>query len=270
MNDYPPPGQGTPSNAYQGPDGNINRGAPPVQPRMRIRPAGDPPYVVYTLMGITILMFLLQQASSLFLNGTDLPAAMGMKVNELIIRGQLWRLFTPMLLHGSILHLGFNMYALYIFGPGLERIYGHVRFLALFVLAGFAGNVFSFLFTDSPSLGSSTAIFGLLGAEAVFLYQNRRIYGAGGQRALINLVVIAVINLVIGLSPGIDNWGHVGGLLGGVLFAWYAGPVLRVEGVPPYHKLVDERQKRDVWRAGISIWLLFGLLAATTIFFNIR
>ncbi len=270
MNDYQPPNRGTPPNAYQGPDGNINRGVPPAQPRLRSRPAGDKPYVVYTLMGITIFIFLLQQASSLLLNGNDLPAAMGMKVNDLILSGQLWRLFTPMFLHGSILHLGFNMYALYIFGPGLERLYGHGRFLALFVLAGFAGNVFSFLFTDSPSLGSSTAIFGLLGAEAVFLYQNRRIYGVVGQRALINLVVIAVINLVIGLSPGIDNWGHVGGLLGGALFAWYAGPVLRVEGVPPYHKLVDERQKRDVWRAGVSIWLLFGLLAATTIFFNIR
>ena len=206
----------------------------------------------------------------MLLNGVDLPAMLGMKENELILSGQLWRLFTPMLLHGSILHLGFNMYALYIFGPGLERHYGHVRFLALFVLSGFAGNVFSFLFTDSPSLGSSTAIFGLLGAEAVFLYQNRKIYGSVGQRALINLVVIAVINLVIGLSPGIDNWGHIGGLLGGALFAWYAGPLLQVEGVYPYQSLVDQRQKKDVWKAGVSVWLLFGLLAATTIFLNIR
>jgi len=236
----------------------------------QLRARRDTPIVTYSLMGITITVFLLQQASIFLLNGTDLPAAFGMKVNELILDGQIWRLFTPIFLHGSILHLGFNMYALYIFGPGLERAYGRGRYLALYFLAGFAGNVFSFLFTDSPSLGSSTAIFGLLGAEGVYLYQNRRIYGTFGQRALINLVVIAVINLIIGLSPGIDNWGHVGGLLGGVLFAWYAGPVLRIEGIPPYHRLVDERPKRDVWRAGVSIWLLFGLLAVTTMFFNIR
>ena len=270
MTGYQSPNQGGYPDPHQAPGGNANRGMPQVQRRVRVRPAGDTPYVVYTLMGIAIFVFLLQQASSLFMNGVDMPAALGMKVNDLILSGQLWRLFTPMFLHGSILHLGFNMYALYIFGPGLERTYGHGRFLALFVLSGFAGNVFSFLFTDSPSLGSSTAIFGLLGAEAVFLYQNRKIYGAGGQRALINLVVIAAINLFIGLSPGIDNWGHIGGLLGGVLFAWYAGPVLSVEGAPPNYKLVDVRQRRDVWRAGISIWLLFGLLAATTIFFNIR
>jgi rhomboid protease GluP len=104
----------------------------------------------------------------------------------------------------------------------------------------------------------------------VFLYQNRKIYGAVGQRALINILVIAGINLVIGLSPGIDNWGHVGGLIGGTLFAWYAGPVLRVEGVYPHHSLVDERQNSDVWRAGLSICLLFGLLAATTIILNTR
>jgi rhomboid protease GluP len=109
--------------------------------------------------------------------GFDVPAALGMKVNELIIHGQIWRLITPVLLHGSILHLGFNMYALYILGPGLERFYGHWRFLTLYLLAGFAGNVMSFIFSPNPSLGASTAIFGLLGAQGVFLYHNRGIYG---------------------------------------------------------------------------------------------
>lgn len=270
MNNYPQSNRGTPPNSFHETSGGVSGARTSFRQRFRMRPAGESPYVVYVLMGVIVFVFLLQTASSMFFNGADLPAAIGMKVNESILDGQLWRLFTPMLLHGSILHLGFNMYALYIFGPGLERTYGHGRFLALFVLSGFAGNVFSFLFTDSPSLGSSTAIFGLLGAEAVFLYQNRKLYGVVGQRALINIIVIAAINLVIGLSPGIDNWGHVGGMLGGALFAWYAGPVLRIEGVPPYHSLVDERQKKEVWRAGVSIWLLFGLLAATTIFFNIR
>ncbi len=99
---------------------------------------------------------------------------LGLKVNELIVQGQYWRLLTPMFLHGDILHLGFNMYALYIFGPSLERYFGHLRFITLFVLSGFAGNVLSFMFSAAPSLGSSTAIFGLLGAEGVFLYRNRQ------------------------------------------------------------------------------------------------
>jgi rhomboid protease GluP len=215
---------------------------------------------------VTVLVFILQAASQYILNGVDVPAGLGMKVNSLILDGQLWRLITPMFLHGSILHLGFNMYALYIFGPGLERHYGHWRFLLLYFLSGFAGNVMSFLFSASPSLGSSTAIFGLLGAEGVFLYQNRGIFGSTAQRALGNIITIAVINLVIGLSPGIDNWGHIGGLLGGTLFAWSAGPRLRVEGIYPAVSVIDDRETGDVLRAGIGVGLLFALLAAATIY----
>lgn len=259
MTNYNPPPDGSPSPEVQ-----------PVRQRVRVGLPSSRPMVVYTLMAIMISVFLLQQASQFLMNGVDIPGMLGMKVNNLIIDGQLWRLITPMFLHGSILHLGFNMYALYIFGPGLERNYGHGRFLALFMLSGFAGNVLSFLFTDSPSLGSSTAIFGLLGAEAVFLYQNRQVYGQVAQRALMNIALIAAINFMIGLSPGIDNWGHLGGLLGGVLFAWSAGPKLRVEGVYPNQKLVDERESGEVWRAGVGVGLLFAFLVAATMFFNIR
>ena len=173
-----------------------------------------------------------------------------------------------MFLHdtSSILHIGFNMYALYIFGPGLERYFGRTRFLALYLLSGFAGNVGSLMFsTPIPSLGSSTAIFGLMGAQGVFVYQNRELLGAGARRALNNIISIAAINLIIGLSPQIDNWGHIGGLIGGSLFAWFAGPILRVQGTPPELSLTDEREPGDVVRAGIWVGLLFSFLAAVTI-----
>jgi rhomboid protease GluP len=157
------------------------------------------------------------------------------------------------------------MYALYALGPQLERYYGHGRYLLLYLLGGFAGNVASFIFSPYPSLGSSTAIFGLLGAEGVFLYQNKTLFGRYAQRALTNVVVIAVANLVIGLSPGIDNWGHVGGLAAGTLFAWFAGPHLRLEGVAPLISLVDEREKGQVVAAGTIVGALFAILAAVTI-----
>ncbi len=221
--------------------------------------------VTYTLMGITIFVFLLQMGSE-FMTGQDYPALLGMKANELIIQGQLWRLITPVFLHGSIFHLGFNMYALLIFGPGLEHQYGHGRFLALYMLAGFAGNVLSFLFSPPPSLGASTAIFGLLGAEGIFFYRNREIYGKIGQRALINIIVVAGINLVIGLSPGIDNWGHIGGLIGGAIFAWFGGPLYRMEGISPVVRVVDIRQTGEVILAGVGDFSLFALLAAIKIF----
>jgi rhomboid protease GluP len=233
---------------------------------VKLRLPAEKPTVAYALMGITIVVYLLQLATQSLLVGYDLPAVLGVKSNELIIAGQLWRLFTPMLLHASIIHIGLNMYALFIFGPGLERNYGHGRFLTLYLLAGFAGNVMSFIFSTANSLGASTAIFGLLGAEAVFLYQNRKIFGRSAQRALVNLVTIAVINLIIGLQPGIDNWGHIGGLLGGVLFAWFGGPVLSVEGIYPDLEVVDSRPRSQSYLAAIIVGLLFAGLALLVIF----
>ena len=226
------------------------------------------PIVTYTILAVTVLVYLLQMATQYSGTGIDLPAAWGMKVNNLIVAGQFWRLITPVFLHGSIIHIAFNMYALLIFGPGLERFYGHGRYLALYFISGFAGNVASFLFSSANSLGSSTAIFGLLGAEAVFLYQNRKLYGQRAQRALINLVVIAGINLVIGLQPGIDNWGHIGGLLGGTLFAWFAGPVLRLEGSYPNLTLTDQRGSSSSWLAGLGVFALFSVLAMLGVYFK--
>jgi rhomboid protease GluP len=242
----------------------------PARPQQRpvLRSPALRPLVTYSILGITIFVFFLQlasEATGYTVGGVDLPAAMGMKINVLIVEGQYWRLLTPMLLHGSILHIAFNMYALFIFGPGLERHYGHWRFFALYVLSGFAGNVISFVFSPANSLGSSTAIFGLIGAQAVFLYQNRDIFAGAARQALGQIVTIALINLFIGLSPGIDNWGHVGGLVGGVMFSFLAGPILSLEGYSPYVSIKDKRESRTVILAALSVGLLFFVLAGLTI-----
>jgi rhomboid protease GluP len=221
------------------------------------------PWVTYALLGVTLLVFSLQLLSKALFGGLDFPAALLLKDNAAILHGEVWRLITPTFLHatGSILHIGFNMYALYILGPGLERHFGHGRFLALYLLSGFAGNVISFVFSPQYSLGSSTAIFGLIGAQAVFLYRHRVLFGQGARRALVNIITVAVINLIIGLSPGIDNWGHVGGLIGGTLFSWLGGPVLQVEGVFPSLRLSDHRQSASVFIAAVVVGLLFAALA---------
>ena len=230
---------------------------PPVEQRIPVSVPRTRPLVTYTLLVITVIIFLLQSASE-YIFGYDLVAGLGMKVNELILEGQYWRLFTPMFLHGSILHRGFNM--------GLEHYYGHGRFILLFVLSGFAGNVFSFTFSASNSLGSSTAIFGLLAAEGVFLYLNQKVFGGVARRALNNIIMIAVVNLIIGLSPGIDNWGHMGGLLGGAIFAFLGGPILQVKGITPNLHIVDTRETSDVVRAALVDIFLFGALALGTIY----
>lgn len=226
------------------PYGQAPEQAPPR--RVMIRPLAPNPWVTYALIAVSVVVYLAQMATQSLL-GYDLPAALGAKVNQLIIQGQYWRLFTPIVLHASILHIAFNMYALYVIGRGLEQQYGHLRYFLLYLVAGFAGNVFSFLLSSAPSLGASTSIFGLLAAEGIFVYQNREMFGGSARSMLINIVTIMVINLVLGLSPGIDNWGHLGGLLGGLAFSWFSGPVLQVRAESYGYQLVDERGRGRMW-----------------------
>ncbi len=236
--------------------------APP-QPQPQHVPVSLPvsaPRVTYTILGLTVIVYLLQLLSQ-FVLGYDLPVALGVKANEAIRAGELWRFFTPMLLHGSIMHIGFNMYALLSFGSGLERHYGHGRFLLLYLLSGFGGSVFSFLLTESHALGASGAIFGMISAEGIFLYQNRKLFGNQVRPAINNIVFIVAINLFLGLSPGIDNWGHIGGLLGGLIFAWFAGPRWSVAGLFPNIHLEDQREARDVILGAAVVTIIFCALA---------
>lgn len=230
------------------------------QTRVQIRFNGSKPLVTYVILGVTVIAYLIQ-AGSEWLTGYDLPFFYGGKINEFIIAGEYWRFFTPMLLHGSILHILLNMYALLMLGRGLEFNFGRWRFLALYVSAGFAGNVISFIFSPNPSLGSSTAIFGLLAAEAVFVYRNKKFYGEQGKKILINAASVAAVNLVLGLSPGIDNWGHLGGLLGGILFTWFGGPIWELRGLFPKMEIGDTRSSTStLYAAGLTI-LAFGTIA---------
>jgi len=115
----------------------------------------------------------------------------------------------------------------------------------------------------NPSLGASTAIFGLIAAEGVFIVQNRKLLGTRVNRALINLLSIAGVNLLIGFTTtGVDNWGHIGGMLGGFLFAWFGGPRWKLEGFYPAVKLVDEREGHGAFAGTISVLLFFIPLTA--------
>lgn len=241
---------------------DLQPGAPPAG-SIALRLPSVPPRVTYAILGITILVYILQMGSN-FLTGYDWPLILGAKESSLIRGGQVWRLITPILLHGSLWHIGFNMYALFSFGTGLERRFGHLRFLILYLLAGFSGNVLSFLFTDGYSVGSSTSIFGLIAAEGIFLYRNRKLFGAESKQAIGNVISVAVINLLIGFSSGglIDNWGHIGGLFGGLIFTWFGGPLWHVEGIYPLLRLVDKREKRDVIVGAAAVLIIFCILAA--------
>lgn len=230
---------------------------------VKIKVPQNKPVATISLIVFTTLIFIiqyLQQASA----GLDVLFLLGGKINQAIAAGQVWRLITPVFLHSSIPHLAFNMYALYVIGRNLERFYGHGRFLLLYFLGAFGGNVLSYVLTPAASLGASTAIFGLFAAEGVFIYENRKLFGPQRTRQMItNLVMVTLINLSFGLIPGfnVDSMGHIGGILSGIFFAWKGGPLLQIKGQPPFFEIADTRRKSEVILAAAIVTVGFTIIA---------
>ncbi|MFS8651257.1 MAG: rhomboid family intramembrane serine protease [Caldibacillus sp.] len=177
----------------------------------------DQPRFTYIFIGIQIFIFLLMELFGSSRN-TFILILFGAKYTPLILEGQWWRLITPMFLHIGIIHLLMNSMALYFLGTTVERIFGRFRFLFIFLLAGFMGNVASFVFSSPQSIsaGASGGIFGLFGALLFFgLVHPRPFFRTMGA----NIITLVGINLLIGFLPGIDFAGHLGGLVGGFLAA---------------------------------------------------
>ncbi len=197
-------------------------------PRPRAVPVpGVRPVWTYVILAATCLIFLGQWILG------DSFTFYGLKINTLIRQGEYWRFFTPIFFHTGALHLFFNMYALYNVGRQIERPLGYGLFLMIYFFSGVAGVVASFLFTPANSLGASGAIFGLIGALAVFLYRHSRLFGSIGRSMLYNVIFIIVLNLSLSTLPGIDIWGHIGGLVTGLALTWVLGPVWKIE-IDPY------------------------------------
>jgi len=218
-------------------------------------------YLSHIIIALTVGVYLLQNLSELFL-GYDLLFYLGAKVNPFIMKGQLWRLITPAVLHASLIHIGFNMYALYSLGPSLERIFGGWAFIALYLLGAIWGNTLSFFLSPNPSLGASTAIFALIAAQGVYIYKNQLMLGSAARPLLMNILMVVLVNLILGLSPGIDNWAHIGGLLGGLFFAWFTAPSFGItENLFGQRVIVrGNSQPKLVFVAGIAIPLAAVLL----------
>lgn len=185
---------------------------------MKLQRLNRTPFITYALIGITGLMFLLQEILGGSTN-TYVLIRLGAKVNQLIILGDWYRLFTPMFLHIGLAHLVFNGIVIYFLGIQLEAIFGHWRFLLLYIFSALAGNAASFAFNTNISAGASTALFGLFGSTLVL---KKLFPGNMSMDALAkNFSLLIVMNLVFGLfSSGIDMAGHVGGLAGGYILAF--------------------------------------------------
>ncbi|MBU6147083.1 MAG: rhomboid family intramembrane serine protease [Actinomycetales bacterium] len=173
-------------------------------------PTTSRPTVTYTLIGICVAAFLWQLAAGV----NNVAYGWGM-AGWAIASGEWWRLLTSAFLHGSVLHLAFNMYILFVLGRDLERLLGHARYLALYLLSALGGAVASYWLSNPAgvSVGASGAVFGLLGATVIA----GRYLRADVTQALILIGLNVVIGFII---PGIDWRAHLGGLVTGALVAF--------------------------------------------------
>ncbi|TYI98370.1 hypothetical protein E1A91_D01G209600v1 [Gossypium mustelinum] len=155
----------------------------------------------------------------------------GDKINSLIEKGQIWRLATYSLLHANIRHLMVNCYSLNSVGPTVANLSGPRRFLAVYLTSAISSAATSYWFCKAPAVGASGAIFGLVGSVAVFVMRHRGMI-RDAKEDLQHIAQVIFLNMVIGLmSSGIDNWGHLGGLLGGAAVSWLVGPAWKYESM---------------------------------------
>ncbi|MBW8793052.1 MAG: rhomboid family intramembrane serine protease [Streptomyces sp.] len=199
-------------------------GPPPAASRPRTLAGGtmtaDPRLLTKILIGINIAVFLVQlSVGDSFTNRFELIGQAWFPqygAVEGVAQGQYYRMLTAMFLHGSYIHILFNMLSLWWIGGPLEAALGRARYLALYVVSGLAGSALTYLLADAnqPSLGASGAIFGLFGATAVLI---RRL-----NYDMRPIIALLVINLIFTFSWANIAWqAHIGGLVAGVI-AGYA------------------------------------------------
>lgn len=213
-------------------------------------------WVTRTLLIANVSVFLAMVFSGVSPLMPDLPSLWGWGAlyGPLVAEGELWRMLTATFVHGGLIHLGVNMWVLLQAGPLVERLFGNRAYLALYLLAGWGGTVASLLWNpEITSVGASGAIFGVVGALLGYLSRSKgemppqlwRSLRRGG-------LLFVVVNSALGFAiPGIDNAGHIGGLIAG--FA--AGYILvRPLGAPSRHS----------WGARTRAMTLGVVLAALT------
>lgn len=174
------------------------------------------PSVTYLLLGLNLIVFLLMTLAG-GSTQDEVLIAFGAKVNTLIQAGQVWRFLTSIFIHIGLIHLLFNLYALWVLGPITEERFGHWRFFVIYILSGIGGSIASFLLSPALSAGASGAIFGLLGALLYYSFKRPTLWRSGLG---MNLIIVILVNLGFGfLQPGIDNYAHLGGLLTGAVIS---------------------------------------------------
>ena len=174
------------------------------------------PIVTFIIIGILVLMFLMQ----FVFTPIELLYYLGVQ-KDLVRYGEIYRLLTGAFLHLDILHLLCNLYALYVVGKLSESYFGKWKFTLIYLFSALTGSLLSIAMGDSFSIGASGAIFGILGSLLYFGYHYRVYFG---NVLLKQIVPVIIFNLAIGfMIDDIDNFAHIGGLIGGLLISKAVG-----------------------------------------------
>lgn len=172
------------------------------------------PLVTYALLAVTVVV----SVAVFFDDSRQLEAWLQLDKAGVYSDGEYWRLLSVALVHGSPIHLAFNMYALFIIGPIVEALYGPSRYLAIYLLCAAAGSVASYVTSPVPAVGASGAVFGLFGVLLVADRVHKPALTRNARNLTMQIGLLIAINLFIGFSTDrIDNAAHIGGLLAG---AW--------------------------------------------------
>ena len=186
----------------------------------RTRADGLPqPMVTYATIAITAII------SFVAFGSPEVRDLLWLDKGAIYADGEFWRLLTVALVHGSIIHLGFNMYALWIIGPIVEGLYGPWRFFAIYLVCIAAGSVASYATSPNPAVGASGGVFGLFGALIVADRVHKPALTRNARNLTMQIGLLIGINLVIGFTiPNIDNAAHIGGLLAGAALGFLLVP----------------------------------------------
>lgn len=183
------------------------------------------PFVTIGFLSIQTAVFLL----AYLLPGLLIEFRGSMFGPLIALNHEYWRFVTPIFIHYGLMHFAINSVILYYMGQQVEAIYGHGRFFLIYLLSGVLGNVLGFAFNDMnvQAAGASTSLFGIFGAFIVLGIHFKN--NPGIQAMVRQFSLFIVLNLVFGLfDQTIDMYGHVGGLIGGILMGNIVALPMRV------------------------------------------
>lgn len=179
--------------------------------------------LIACLAAVSLAQFYVDGQAGILFGGEKSIMAAGF-VKPLFLRGQYWRILTGAALHGGIIHLAFNCYALYVLGRIIEILSNRAHLAIIFLLSAIGGGILSLIFLpDAVSVGASGGIVGFLGYLTVYGYKRRKLLtNAFLKNMLLNIGFIAFFGIVV--VPNIDNFGHLGGLIIGAIYGFVQIP----------------------------------------------